>query len=212
MAALRVVPALDEVEDGHPGLGLGAEAVAVEQLALERREEALAQGIVVAVAYRAHRRPHTRLLTAEALGRAEAECLEDAEARALRREREAARRARLDEESVPEFARQLKERNPRCPQGEEQIIAARACRKYSGRSGRTAAAKAFDPEAIDLAVIAHVRHAHTDYDTLLCERRLLLRASRKLSYPPAERYQPRTPFETVRPRAPGTAFGRYTSP
>ena len=107
------------------------------------------------------------LVEDDALGRAEAECLEDAEARARRREREAVRRARLDEKYVAEFARQLKERYPRCPGGEEEIIAARACRKYSGRIGRTEAAKAFDPEAIDLAVIAHVRHAHTDYDTLL---------------------------------------------
>jgi hypothetical protein len=32
---------------------------------------------------------------------------------------------------------------------------------------RSAAAKAFDPEAVRLAVIAHVRHARTDYDDLL---------------------------------------------
>ena len=46
MPAARVIPALDEAEDGHPGLGLGAEAAAVEQLALERGEEALAQRII----------------------------------------------------------------------------------------------------------------------------------------------------------------------
>jgi hypothetical protein len=33
--------------------------------------------------------------------------------------------------------------------------------------GRSAAAKAFDPETIDLAVAARVRHAHTRYDDLL---------------------------------------------
>jgi hypothetical protein len=39
--------------------------------------------------------------------------------------------------------------------------------KYSGRVGRSAAAKNFAPEAIALAVRAHVRHAHTSYDELL---------------------------------------------
>ena len=42
-----------------------------------------------------------------------------------------------------------------------------ACRKYSGRVGRCAAAKQLDEDAVRLAVIAHVRHVETDYDTLL---------------------------------------------
>ena len=33
--------------------------------------------------------------------------------------------------------------------------------------GRSAAAKSFDEEAIRLAVVAHVRHRETSYDTLL---------------------------------------------
>ncbi len=41
--------------------------------------------------------------------------------------------------------------------------------KYSGRVGRSAAAKRLDEEAIRLAVIAHVRHAETDYDKLLAD-------------------------------------------
>jgi len=56
VAPARVVEALDEVEDGHPGLGLGAEALTVEQLALERGEEALAECVVVRIADRSHRR------------------------------------------------------------------------------------------------------------------------------------------------------------
>ena len=39
--------------------------------------------------------------------------------------------------------------------------------EYSGRVGRSAAAKALDEEAVRLAVIAHVRHAETNYDELL---------------------------------------------
>ena len=138
--------------------------------ALTRRAKKYSSLWAVVVRFSRARKHYERqglLVEDEALGRAEAECLEDAEARALRREREAERRARLDEEYVAAFARQLRERYPRCPEGEEQIIAARACQKYSGRIGRTAAAKAFDPEAIDLAVVARIRHAHTEYDTLL---------------------------------------------
>ena len=48
-------------------------------------------------------------------------------------------------------------------------IAEHACRKYSGRVGRTAAAKELSPEAIRLAVIAHIRHVHTNYDELLAQ-------------------------------------------
>jgi hypothetical protein len=51
--------------------------------------------------------------------------------------------------------------------GRERAIAEFACRKYSGRVGRSAAAKRLDEVAVRLAVIAHVRHTETDYDTLL---------------------------------------------
>ena len=56
MPPSRIVEALDEVEDRDPCLALAAEADAIEQLALERGEEALTHCIVVAVAYRSHRR------------------------------------------------------------------------------------------------------------------------------------------------------------
>ncbi len=42
-----------------------------------------------------------------------------------------------------------------------------ACTKYSGRVGRSAAAKALDEYAVRLAVVAHVRHVQTPYDELL---------------------------------------------
>src|SRR5918992_1506662 len=45
----RVVEALDEVEDGHAGLGMGAELLAVEQLALQGGKETLGHGVVVGV-------------------------------------------------------------------------------------------------------------------------------------------------------------------
>ena len=138
--------------------------------ALTRRAKKYSSLWAVVVRFSRARERYERqglLVEEAALERAETECLRDAEARALRRERAAERRARLDEEYVAEFARQLRKRYPKCPDGEERLITSRACQKYSGRVGRTAAAKAFDPAAIDLAVIAHIRHGHTDYDTLL---------------------------------------------
>jgi hypothetical protein len=101
------------------------------------------------------------------LARAEAECLADADARARRTEREAERRAELDPAYVEAFAQRVGEQFPSCPAGREQAIAEHACQKYSGRVGRSPAAKAFDEEAVRLAVIAHVRHAETAYDELL---------------------------------------------
>ena len=52
-------------------------------------------------------------------------------------------------------------------------IAEHACLKYSGRIGRSEAAKSLDEDAVRLAVLAHIRHAETQYDALLaagCER------------------------------------------
>ena len=61
----------------------------------------------------------------------------------------------------------MRELFPGAPPEREHDIAEHACRKYSGRVGRSAAAKALDAEAVQLAVAAHIRHHETDYDTLL---------------------------------------------
>jgi hypothetical protein len=107
------------------------------------------------------------LVEEEALQQAEKECLEDAEARLQRRQREAERRAELDQQYVERFAASVRELYPRCPPGRETAIAEHACLKYSGRIGRTAASKSLAEEAIDLAVVAHIRHVETQYDRLL---------------------------------------------
>ena len=65
------------------------------------------------------------------------------------------------------FAERVRALYPKCPLGTEQVIAEHACLKYSGRVGRSAAAKALDENAVRLAVTAHVRHAETSYDELL---------------------------------------------
>jgi hypothetical protein len=105
------------------------------------------------------------------LALAEAECLADATARARRAEREAERRAELEPAFVAAFAQRVRERFPGCPAGREQAIAEHACRKYSGRVGRSAAARTLDDSAVRLAVIAHLRHVETAYDELLAAGR-----------------------------------------
>jgi len=109
------------------------------------------------------------LVEESALIKAEADCLADGEARARRREREAKRRAKLDQDYVERFARRVRELFPDCPVGTERVVAEHACLRYSGRVGRSAAAKALGEKAVRLAVIAHVRHDKTSYDKLLAE-------------------------------------------
>ncbi|MGD0901228.1 MAG: DUF2293 domain-containing protein, partial [Thermoguttaceae bacterium] len=107
------------------------------------------------------------LVEAQALEQAEKESLADAEVRTRRREREAERRANLDQQYVARFVARVRELYPHCPARREMVIAEHACLKYSGRVGRTASAKSLADEAVDLAVIAHIRHAETQYDQLL---------------------------------------------
>ena len=68
MAPAGIVPALNELEDGHACRGLGLELPPVEQLAFEGGKEALAHRIVVRVANRPHGRPDAGFLASEAEG------------------------------------------------------------------------------------------------------------------------------------------------
>src|SRR5437762_2551051 len=118
---------------------------------------------------RARRRYERQGLLVEesALQQAETECLADIEIRSRRAERERSRREDLDHQYIQAFAKRVRELFPRSPKGREQQIAEHACRRYSGRVGRSAAAKSLDEEAVRLAVLAHIRHRETDYDELL---------------------------------------------
>jgi hypothetical protein len=114
------------------------------------------------------------LVEAQALAQAEEECLADSEVRARRQERDATRRAALDRQYVDQFAARVRVLFPACPIGRERDIAEHACLKYSGRVGRSAAAKGLEAAAkgleaaaVRFAVIAHVRHRETPYDALL---------------------------------------------
>jgi hypothetical protein len=109
------------------------------------------------------------LVEENALQQAEQECAADEHAREAARARAAERRAELDEKYIYSFAQQIRLLYPSCPDKRELEIAQHACRKYSGHVGRSAFAKALDPEAVRLAVVAHVRHVETNYDDLLGE-------------------------------------------
>jgi hypothetical protein len=140
--------------------------------ALTRRARKHSTLVAVVLRWSRARKRYERqglLVEEAALDQAEQECLADADARARRREREAARRAELDREYVESFAVQVRQLYPGCPPGREIDIAEHACLKYSGRVGRSAAAKSLDENAIRLAVTAHVRHAETGYDALLAQ-------------------------------------------
>jgi hypothetical protein len=105
------------------------------------------------------------------LAKAEVECLSDGEGRERRREREAIRRQESDHRYIDQFAARVRELFPRCPAGRGREIAEHACRKYSGRIGRSESAKALDEQAVRLAVIAHIRHRETGYDESLARGR-----------------------------------------
>ena len=107
------------------------------------------------------------LVEDDAIEKAEQESAADATQRARRRTQAALRRAEIDDQYVERFAARVRELYPYCPDGRETLIAEHACRKYSGRVGRCAAAKELDERAVRLAVTAHVRHAETNYDKLL---------------------------------------------
>lgn len=107
------------------------------------------------------------LVENEALEQAEKECKADAKQREVRRLHAAIRRDELDKAYIKQFSARVRELYPNCPPKREFVIAEHACRKYSGRVGRSSAAKSMDAEAVRLAVMAHIRHVETNYDDLL---------------------------------------------
>jgi hypothetical protein len=138
--------------------------------ALTRRARKHSKLAAVVLKWSQARRQYERqglLVEEAALQLAEAECLNDAEARARRSHREAERRAELDAAFVARFVERIRQLYPGCPPDRPEQIATHACQKYSGRVGRSASAKRLDEEAVRLAVTAHVRHHETRYDELL---------------------------------------------
>ncbi len=144
--------------------------------ALTRRARKHSRLSAVVLQWSRSRRRYERqgvLVEPEALAQAEEECLADADLRAARRDRAAARGERWDERFTDDFAAAIRSGFPGCPEDEARAIARRACERGSGRIGRTEAGRALSEEAVELAVRAHIRHTHTDYDDYLmrgCDR------------------------------------------
>ena len=138
--------------------------------ALTRRAKRASRLSAVVVRFSRARRRYERqgvLVEESALERAEAECLQDEDARARRQSRDETRRAAEDRRFQAELAREIRRLFPGCPADRAEAIARHAGMRRSGRVGRTAAARALDPETISLAVVASVRHEDTRYDELL---------------------------------------------
>ena len=138
--------------------------------ALTRRARKHSSLAAVVVRFSRARKRYERqglLVTEDALAKAEDECATDAPERAAARSRAALLRQEEDAEFVAALVQAILQRYPRCPADEARRIAEHTGRRSSGRVGRSAAGRALDAAAVDLAVIAHIRHEHTQYDELL---------------------------------------------
>lgn len=138
--------------------------------ALTRRAKAASGLSAVVVRFSRARKRYERqgiLVEESALAGAEQQCLADEEVRARRREREALRRAAGDVEMAERFAGRIAELFPGCPAPRAQAIARHAAVRGSGRVGRSAAGRALEDRAVELAVVASIRHQDTRYDELL---------------------------------------------
>jgi hypothetical protein len=107
------------------------------------------------------------LVEPAALERAEDECVADEELRSRRRERDAERRESEDARLVERMTERILALYSGCPAKEARAIAKHTAVRGSGRVGRTEAGRSLEDAALRLAVIAAVRHKHTNYDELL---------------------------------------------
>ncbi|BCY06335.1 hypothetical protein L3i22_014230 [Actinoplanes sp. L3-i22] len=138
--------------------------------AMTRRAKQASRLSAVVVRFNRSRKRHERrglLVTGEAIEAAERQCLSDEDARARRRERDRVRREAADETFQGELAAMIGRLFPGCPAERAEAISRHAAVRGSGRVGRSAAARAFDPEAVTRAVVASVRHEDTPYDEML---------------------------------------------
>ena len=120
--------------------------------ALTRRAKAASRLSAVVIRFSRSRKRYERqglLVEEQALKKAEAECLGDAEGRARRKARDAERRADQDEALARPMADGIRRLFPRCPPEEAEAIARHATLRRSGRVGRTAAAKEMEERPLD---------------------------------------------------------------
>ena len=153
--------------------GLGdLEFLAAGDVALTRRASKHSSRNAVVVRFSRARKRYERqgiLVQTSALERAEQECAEDADERAAGRAREAVRRREEDRKLVARMVKQIGVLFPGCPQHERAAIAEHTAARGSGRVGRTEAGRNLEDRALTAAVIAAVRHQHTEYDKLLTQ-------------------------------------------
>ncbi|MCZ9880219.1 DUF2293 domain-containing protein [Arthrobacter sp. B2a2-09] len=137
---------------------------------LTRRARKASGLSAVVVRFSRSRRRYERqgvLVEEQALVDAEASCLADAEARTRRRARDEERRREADSQLADRMAAEISRLLPGCPPQRAAAIAAHTAARGSGRVGRTAEGKRLDQQALELAVVASIRHQETDYDALL---------------------------------------------
>ena len=138
--------------------------------ALTRRAKKHSALSAVVVRFSRARKRYERqgiLVQEAALARAEEECLSDEDLRVRRRQQDALRRQEEDEDLMKRMAERIRQLYPGCPEGEAQAIARHTALRGSGRVGRSGAGRALDEQALGLAVVAFIRHNHTNYDKLM---------------------------------------------
>jgi hypothetical protein len=141
-----------------------------DDTALTRRASKYSGRVAVVVRFSRSRGRYERqgiLVETAALERAEQECVVDADERAVARARGAERRREQDRETVDRMIKQIAMLFPGCPTREVAAIAEHTAVRGSGRVGRTEAGRNLEDHALTLAVVAAVRHNHTQYDELL---------------------------------------------
>ena len=146
------------------------EFLAAGDVALTRRATKHSARNAVVVRFSRTRKRYERqgvLVETSALEKAERECAEDADERAVGRAREAIRRRDEDRKLVARMAKQIGVLFPGCPAHELATIAEHTAARGSGRVGRTEAGRNLEERALTAAVVAAVRHQHTEYDKLL---------------------------------------------
>ena len=146
------------------------EFLAAGDVALTRRSTKHSAHSAVVVRFSRARRRYERqgvLVEISALEKAERECAEDADERAAGRTREAVRRREEDRNLVARMAKQIGVLFPGCPAYELATVAEHTAARGSGRVGRTEAGRNLEEGALTAAVVAAVRHKHTEYDKLL---------------------------------------------
>jgi hypothetical protein len=138
--------------------------------ALTRRATKYSEHTAVVVRFSRSRGRYERqgiLVERTALEKAERECVEDADERAVARAHEAERRREQDRELVVRMVKQIGNLFPGCPLPGVVAIAEHTAVRGSGRVGRSEAGRNLGERALTLAVAAAVRHNHTEYDKLL---------------------------------------------